>query len=159
LGSDQPAQPTLEQGEFLDLLAYRGELGLSRPDDGGEFPEPEAEQNRHRDLIAAGDEGDPFHPEQIIQRELDAEREHQEANAEIREEVDPFGSGDWSRRIGADHHTGEEEPDDGHEPDALGHPSGQRGADDDDGEGRDELRYVAGGVERREGRDRRRHGR
>ena len=59
-----------------------------------------------------------FISRQLLQAELDADGEEQEHDAELRRRVDQRRIVHQAERVGADHHPGDEEADDGHQAEA-----------------------------------------
>jgi hypothetical protein len=102
-----------------------------------ERPGPEGEADREQDAERAPDRRDPLHAQQVTQRELDADGEHQEDHADLGEELEAMDVGDgrtWCER--ADQDSAEDVAEDQRLP-------GQSGQDTTEDGGHEDIRQVS----------------
>src|SRR6266550_3106792 len=102
--------------------------------------EPAREHDRETHLGSAPDDDLPSHLPQPAQRELDADGEEQQDDADFREALDLVDVGDQAERVRAEQHARDDEPWEGWELEAMEYQ------DDEQGDGEDDRQVLEDGV-------------
>ena len=139
LGIEQPA--LLQQAQQHDGARHRerdaeDEAGARRP----ALPPADghAERRRHRGLGDSAGNGDGADRKQILEREVQADPEHQQDHADFGELVGDALIGDEARREGADGDAGEEIADQRRQLEKLRHKAEAKGEHQAENQGGDE---------------------
>jgi hypothetical protein len=85
-----------------------------------EDAEPEAERRGATDLHERAGDGDSADREQVLEREMQADAEHQEDNADFAQLLRQRLIGNETRRVGTDEDAGDQVANDRGEPEAVG---------------------------------------
>src|SRR5262249_40904356 len=123
-----------------DDRAQRNSLS-ERPAKGA--PDSQGQRDRQHDAERAADEGDPFHAQQVVQRELDADGEHQKHDGDFGELLERVYVGHGrSRRERPDDDAADHVAEDERLTRQPGQYAADEGGADDVGEVTDEERVV-----------------
>ena len=114
-------------------------------------PRPTPEGGRDDELADGARDRDPPDGQQVLDRELDPDPEHQQDHADLGELAGDLGVRDDARRERAERDAGGDVADDGREPEPLGDQAADEGGNEPDGDGRDENGLVVHGSSRRGG--------
>ena len=102
----------------------------------------EPEQRGDHDLHDGAGNGDAAYGEQILDREVQADTEHEQDHADLRELRGDVGVGDEAGREGAHGDACQQVPDQGGQAQAGGEQAAEEGQGEADGQGGNEFRVV-----------------
>ncbi len=133
----------------IEIASPRTRPAAQAPSEGR--PEPDPEQSGHDRLEDRARDRDGADGEQLADRELDADPEHQQDHAELGELEGDVRVGDEPGRERPDHDTGDDVPDDRGQAHAAGDETADERGGQADRDGRDENGLVVHGSSRFDG--------